>query len=382
MTFSPAAKSWPRSGRCGRCSGPPLCRVCRGDHISCRDRVIMSNARFSNMDASLRSYSEFVRNLPVALYRVTVEGRIAFCNDPFARIFGFDSVNDAIGFPEIGLYRNKKDRGILVQAVIQHGLISERPIAFLRRDRNPIWCAVTTKATLDDDGEVAFLDGLVRDITGEIEETGSVDGSIVGLDARAAALVLDPQGFIIEATAAAAEMIGCRAEGLPGNRFADFLADEDQQLFFVFLGDVIRIGREEIILKHGTREAGIKFVGLQAAVVKTDGRARKISCIMRDVTARMQQVKEKTNRDKFQGVLEMAGGVAHRFNQPLTIVNNLINEALSTVAPDDRLYESVAKMHAQVEKLNEITRKVGNIKKYEAVDYVAGIKIVDIDRAS
>jgi hypothetical protein len=39
-------------------------------------------------------------------------------------------------------------------------------------------------------------------------------------------------------------------------------------------------------------------------------------------------------------------------------------------------------MQAQIHKLNDITKKVGNIKKYEAVDYVAGVKIVDIDKAS
>jgi hypothetical protein len=32
--------------------------------------------------------------------------------------------------------------------------------------------------------------------------------------------------------------------------------------------------------------------------------------------------------------------------------------------------------------MNEITEKIGNIKKYEAMEYVAGIKIVDIDKAS
>jgi PAS domain S-box-containing protein len=342
----------------------------------------MSNAHFSNMDASLRSYSEFVRNLPVALYRVTVEGRIAFCNDPFARIFGFESVNEAIGFPEIKLYRNKKDRGTLVQAVLQRGAISERPIAFERRDRRPIWCAVTTKATLDDDGEVVFLDGLVRDITGEIEDTGHDEGSINDLEGVEAVLTIDPQGFILEATPPAAGMIARPVGALPGRRFADFIADEDQQLFFIFIGDVIRIGREDIVLKLRQDDSVIKYIGLHAAVVKTDGRARKVNCVMHDVTARLQQVKDKTNRDKFQGVLEMAGGVAHRFNQPLTIVNNLINEVLSDIAPDDQLYDRMVKMQAQVQKLNDITRKVGNIKKYEAVDYVAGIKIVDIDRAS
>lgn len=343
----------------------------------------MSNAHFSSMDASLRNYSEFVRNLPVALYRATIEGRIAFCNDPFARIFGFESVNEAIGYPEFKLYRNKKDRGTLIQAVFQRGFISEMPVAFSKRDHTPIWCSVTTKATFDDDGEVVFLDGLVRDITGEIEETANMDETIGDIDKlEAAVFLLNPQGCILEANRPAAEIVGCRAEALPGRLFADFLADEDQQLFFVFLGDIIRIGREEIILRQNRLNTEAKLFRLQAAVVKNDGRARKVSCVVSDVTDRMKHIKEKTNRDKFQGVLEMAGGVAHRFNQPLTIINNLIKETLSTIEPDDRLFDSITKMQTQIQKLNDITRKVGNIKKYEAVDYVAGIKIVDIDKAS
>ncbi len=343
----------------------------------------MSNAPFSSMDASLRSYSEFVRNLPVAVYRVTIEGKIAFCNDPFARIFGFASVNDAIGFPEIKLYRHKKDRGTLVQAVLQRGLVSEMPVPFSRRDQTPIWCSVTTKAIFDDDGEVVFLDGLVRDITGEIEEAETHGASIERLEIIEESIFLfDPKGVIIEANKTAAEMIGCDLSKVPGRQFSDFLADEDRQLFFLFLGDTIRIGREEIILKMGLSSSKEQFIGIQAAVMKTEGRCRKISCVVRDVTERIKKIKEKTNRDKFQGVLEMAGGVAHRFNQPLTIVNNIINETLSGIEPDDRLYASILKMQAQIHKLNDITKKVGNIKKYEAVDYVAGVKIVDIDKAS
>ena len=343
----------------------------------------MSDTPFSNMDASLRSYSEFVRNLPVAVYRTTVEGRIAFCNDPFARIFGFDSVNDAIGFPEIKLYRNKKDRGTLVQSVIQRGIISEMPVPFSKRDHTPIWCAVTTKATFDDDGEVVFLDGLVRDITGEIEETEHHDASINHLNTvNAPVFIFDPQGFILETNEAGAKIIGSRTDDLSGQFFADLLDSDDQQLFFLFLGDTIRIGREEIILKMPADKGEKKFIRLHAAVVKSDGGTRQINCVISDVTERIKKIREKTNRDKFQGVLEMAGGVAHRINQPLTIVNNIINEAFSGLEAKEPLYESLVKMRTQIEKLNEITKKVGNIKKYEAIDYVAGIKIVDIDRAS
>ena len=78
----------------------------------------------------------------------------------------------------------------------------------------------------------------------------------------------------------------------------------------------------------------------------------------------------------------MAGGVAHSLNQPLTIVNNLLSELLAQQQPDDSIFPKLLKVHDQVIKMNEIANKIGNIKKYEAMDYVAGVKIVDIDKAS
>ena len=78
----------------------------------------------------------------------------------------------------------------------------------------------------------------------------------------------------------------------------------------------------------------------------------------------------------------MAGGVAHRLNQPLTIINNLINEVLSELRQDKETYLKIVKVHNQIKKMNDITDKLGRIKKYEAMDYVAGIKIVDIEKAS
>ena len=40
------------------------------------------------------------------------------------------------------------------------------------------------------------------------------------------------------------------------------------------------------------------------------------------------------------------------------------------------------RIHLQIERIHELAKKIGNIRKYEAMDYVAGIKIVDIDKTS
>ena len=113
---------------------------------------------------------EIIDNLPVGIYRTTLEGRLVFCNMAFAKIFGFDSVTELIDYPVIELYRNKKDRGALVQTLMDRGKVVDLPLSLKRQDGTPIWCAVTAKAAFDNDGVMVLLDGVMRDVTGEIEQ--------------------------------------------------------------------------------------------------------------------------------------------------------------------------------------------------------------------
>jgi signal transduction histidine kinase len=96
----------------------------------------------------------------------------------------------------------------------------------------------------------------------------------------------------------------------------------------------------------------------------------------------VDQKKAHSNDEKFQGVLEMAGGVAHSMSQPLTIINNYLIEILADLTPDNPTYQKIVKVNQQITKMNDITKKIANIRKYEAMDYVAGVRIVDIEKAS
>ena len=222
-------------------------------------------------DKPARWNPEFIDNLPVGLYRTTVEGKIVYCNRRLVEIFGFDSVSALMDYPVADLYYNKKNRGELIKAIMEKGYVEDLCFPFNKRGGTPIWCAITAKAVLDNDDVVVFVDGIMRDVTGEMEEMVAVPG--------------------------------------------------------------------------------------------LDGR-------------------ERLTKEKLQGVLEMAGGVAHRLNQPLTIINNLLDEVLSNSQPHDDNFQKVVRIRDQINKLNEIAKKIGGIRKYESMDYVGGIRIVDIDKAS
>ena len=109
---------------------------------------------------------------------------------------------------------------------------------------------------------------------------------------------------------------------------------------------------------------------------------RRVQDLENQARALKRADQEQLQRERLQGVLEMAGGVAHQLNQPLTIVNNLLDEVIFHIRPDDVNYEKIITMQNQITKMNEITQKIGNVRKYAAMDYVAGVKIVDIDKTS
>ena len=334
-------------------------------------------------DYSARRYAEFIDSLPAALFRTTIEGKIVYCNHAFADLFGFDSALDLIDYPVIELYQNKKDRGAIIHTLMQTGRIIDLPVALKKKDGTPIWCALTAKAVLDDDGIVVNLDGILKEITAEIDigkESPKIGRAAEHLNE--VIILFDLRGELININPAGVELFGAPKERLLGKSLSEFLIPGDRDLFLIFLSDIFKIGRNEAILSILDGNSHIHHLKCQAFLVKNNGRVQHIKCIARDVTRIVNKQKEQAGNEKFKGVLEMAGGVAHSLNQPLTIINNLINEILSELQPDKEAYRKIVKVHNQIKKMNDITDKLGRIKKYEAMDYVAGIKIVDIEKAS
>ncbi len=231
-----------------------------GDRVGPRDPVAGVDIMVDTGSHILMRPAEFLDGFPAALFRSTLEGTIVYCNRCFAGLFGYDSVKALIGSPEMALYRNMKDRGHLLDCLLQQGRLYDIPIGFRKRDGSALSCAVTVRGVFDDDGMMVHVDGLLRDITTEWQ-----------------------------------------------NR---------------------RV--------HG---------------------------------------------EKFQGALEMAGGVAHHLNQPLTIVDNLLNEMLADASVGGPSFDRMLKVQQQVGRMIAITRKIAAIKRYESMDYVAGVKIVDIEKS-
>jgi len=104
--------------------------------------------------------------------------------------------------------------------------------------------------------------------------------------------------------------------------------------------------------------------------------------VIRDISDRKQMEKERLQKEKLQGVLEMAGAACHELNQPLQIIAGYYELLIKDVLEDHSLSANVKIIQEQISKMGEITKKIMKITKYETKPYVQGSIIIDIDKSS
>ena len=113
-------------------------------------------------------------DLPVGIYRTSLEGQLVAANSELVRIFGFDSLEELARYPIINLYRDKKDRGALIAILHEKKFVEDMHIAFCRKDGSPIHCAVTARGVFTSDGDLIYIDGIIRDTTLANAEIASI----------------------------------------------------------------------------------------------------------------------------------------------------------------------------------------------------------------
>jgi len=97
---------------------------------------------------------------------------------------------------------------------------------------------------------------------------------------------------------------------------------------------------------------------------------------------RRQLEEERLQRERLQGVIEMAGAACHELNQPLQVLSLQSHYLLNGLPEDSPVLEKLKTIKEMTDRLGQITKKIMRITRYETKDYIEGSKIIDIDKAS
>lgn len=110
-----------------------------------------------------------------------------------------------------------------------------------------------------------------------------------------------------------------------------------------------------------------------------DGRVFRIAFDMTDHRRLEDAQREKL---RLEGALEVAGAACHELNQPLQAIMGQIDLILMTSRPDDPKRSRMEQLVDQIERMAKITGQLGRITRYKSKDYIAGSKILDLDKST
>lgn len=123
-------------------------------------------------EAALRRSEEKFRNIfenaPIGIFQSTTGGRFLRVNETLADLFGYDTPRemvDTIADIASQLFVEPEQRTGLIRSVLASDEFGRSEVRYRRKDGSCFIATLSMRAVRDDNGDVAFLEGFVEDIT-------------------------------------------------------------------------------------------------------------------------------------------------------------------------------------------------------------------------
>lgn len=169
--------------------------------------------------------------------------------------------------------------------------------------------------------------------------------------------ILDENGCYIEVNRAACENLGYRREDLIGRSPAVLDARMPEAAIQATVQEVLARGGKVFETVHRTRE-GVAFpVEVHATPVTFGGRPALMS-IVRDISARRRQEEIQRNARKAEGLVQMAGGVAHDFNNLFQVVLANLELARNDSDPASKAVAHIDRARAALDRAGDLAQRI------------------------
>lgn len=276
------------------------------------------------------------------IFRSAPDGSFQDVNPSLAEMFGYSSPEEFIAsIGDIGqqLFIEPEKHTQYLHALKNHGLVRDFEFETVRRDGKKIWLSIHTRAIRDSAGRLLHYDGYVEDITERKQAEEKLRRALSWQEAifeesRDAVIISDADSRFVDANAAACELTGYSKEELLHMSARDLNPEVDPSKIDAICKRILRnedILEETAIFTKEGREIEVEFWHSRVII---SGESYFHS-IVRDITARKRLEAQFRQAQKMEAVGILAGGVAHDFNNLVTIIKGYTELLLTSVDPND-----------------------------------------------
>jgi two-component system cell cycle sensor histidine kinase/response regulator CckA len=306
---------------------------------------------------------QLFHRVPTGLYIGTMDGRLLEANPGLLRLLGYESRDKLAGIGCWDFYADHDDREALVSLLQTRGVIENREAALMRRDGGRV-PALASLAMFESGGEKLVF-GALTELTAQKELQSALRESehryrAIVENGNDAILAINRDSTIVFANAAANALFGYEDSGLVGRKATDLMPEQFRQLHRAGLERYL-YGGERHFNWSGVELPGVRRDGtpltLEISLSEVgEGEARIFSAVLRDVSQRKEMEEELRNGQKMQAIGRLAGGVAHEFNNLLTII--LTSTSLLAETCDPESQQLVGEIQSAADRAATLTRQL------------------------
>jgi PAS domain S-box-containing protein len=324
-----------------------------------------------SLKESEAKYRSLFENSVEGIFQTTPEGRFISANPALANFFGYDSPQELMEeITDIGKqhYVNLRDRETFKNILETEGIIKGFEVQLVNKEGNPLWVSINARAVRDDKGSVIRYEGTLENITERKQAEIDRGRLVTAIEQTDDVIVItDPAGTVQHVNPAFETVTGYTPKEVLGQNPRILKSGKQDEVFYrnmwaTILSGKTWKGRMVNKRKDGslyTEEASI------SPVRDTKGSITSFVAVKRDITERLQLSNERARLEdqlrqsqKVEAIGQLAGGVAHDFNNMLSVILGYGESLLGQLHQGDPLREEVEQIVEAGRRSATLTRQL------------------------
>lgn len=216
----------------------------------------------------------------------------------------------------------------------------------------------------DENGAISGVGGVATDVTDRLaadEERRRADERfrILVEKARDVIFTLSPQGIVLSVNPACEAISGWVPSDWVGKGYTELIFEEDRSLARARFGEVLS-GRQPspYELRAYRKNGSILHAEVTLTPIIEEGRTVYALGIARDITDRRHLEDQLRQAQKMESIGQLAGGVAHDFNNILTVIHGHAALVSSTDNLPREVRESISQITQAADRAANLTRQL------------------------
>ncbi len=306
-------------------------------------------------------YRRLFENSRDAIYVSSIDGKLLEFNRSMLELFGY-APEEMRELNAEDLYLHPEDRQGFKDAIERAGSVQDHEVQLITKDKRVMHCLLSSTLLTEEDGRVVGYQGIIHDITQRKIAEERLRKEKAFSDAALESLpglfyLFDENGRFLRWNQNLERVTGYSAAELAGMHPLNLVSGPDKPRLKRCMDDVFAKGSSSAEADLAKKDGGTTPYFFTGTLISLDGRPSVVGMAI-DVESQRRLEEQLRQSQKMEAIGQLAGGVAHDFNNILTVILSNADILLGGLGPEDPRREELQGIREASQRATSLTRQL------------------------